>query len=55
MTASELTCMDFLERELECLEDQFKVATVRSPTDKDKTAELQCFIGESSTSLCGSA
>ena len=22
------------------------MATVRSPTDKDKTAELQCFIGE---------
>jgi hypothetical protein len=42
--AGDVTCMDFLSRELECMEEHFVVQTVKKPTDSDKKVELQCFI-----------
>ena len=39
-------CMDFLKRELDCLQEQFVVSIKRPPTESNKTVDVQCKLGE---------
>ena len=43
---SHLVCMAFLNSELDCLQGQFVVNVKRPPTESNKTADVQCKLGE---------